>query len=149
MTVTRERVRRGGAKGLPRAHQALYDAIDAEGGFNDHIQASVSYGNTLFVLGTKQFLSIAPWDGEIVAVAMVNQADITSGPSLVDFDIEGGDSNPVAQLTTGDNAAGTADFELLDPPVPILQGEVVSAQSDGVATGSNAEVVVFVILRST
>lgn len=132
---------------MPRAMKALYDALGASGGFQDHIQTGVAYPNSLFTSGVDQYLAVAPWPGEIVAVAIVNQATITGGQSNVDFNIVGGASNPIATLDTGDNAVGTASFEIIDPPVPISLGGVVLAQSNGNSSG-NSTVMVFVVLRS-
>ena len=128
---------------------ALYDALDSLGGFSDHIQVSALYPVVLFVTGSDpQYLGVAPWDGEILGVALVNQRAITGSQSTVDFELVGGGANPFAQLNTGDNNRGSADTLTFSTPIPILAGEVILGQSDGNATG-NSEVMLFVSLRST
>ena len=148
MTSVRDIIREGGAKGLPRSMKAFYDALDSAGAFQDHIQVAVNYPSSVFTTGSDpQFLSVAPWDGEILGFALVNQSTITGSQSVVDFDIVGGASNPIAQLDTQGNTLGEIDTITFATPVPILQDQAIRGQSDGNAAGIST-VMLFVSMRS-
>ena len=148
MTSVRDIIREGGAKGLPRSMKAFYDALDSAGAFQDHTQVAINYPATIFTTGIDpQYLTIAPWDGEILGFALVNQSTITGSQSVVDFDIVGGGSNPIAQLDTQGGARGEIDSIVFATPVPISQSQIILGQSDGNATGLST-VMLFVTMRS-
>ncbi len=143
----RDIIRRGGAKGLPHSMQAFYDAIDAAGGFQDNIQTFVNYPADLFVQNNlPQFLAVAPWAGEVLFIALINQRAIAGGQSDVVFSIVAGAT--LGTLDTGDDAIGSADTLILDPPIAIATGEIVQALSNGSSSGQST-VMVAVGLRST
>lgn len=142
-------IRGGGSKGLPRAMHAFYESLleavpDPDAFLADYIQIAVLYPNALFVAGTPQYVSIAPWNGEIVHVGMVNQRLVTGGPSVVSFKVDGGTA--FATLNTGAGTVGLAIGADVDPPAEIDKGGLLSAESDGNGLGVS-EVLVFATLR--
>lgn len=131
----------GRGKGLRRSLAALFEALRS--GAAAFMQPSVYYPSDTFVDGTiPAFLTLCPFVGEVTAVAVVVTRAITSGPSDVVFDIGG---TTISTLAV-DGAAGSIFTEVFDPPLQIDLNELLSAQSDGVATGNSA-VTVFATVR--
>lgn len=147
-----EFIRAGSSKGMPRAMHAFYESleglIDDEGGFlADYIQIAVLYPGTPFTTPLPQYVAIAPWKGEITQLAIVNQRSITGGPSVVSFKIDGGAA--ISTLSTGAGVIGETDIDHAHDatPYPFLEGEVLTAEADGAATGLS-EIMVFATIRS-
>ena len=151
MSHFEEFIRQGSSKGMPRAMEAFYQSIanlipEEEAFLADYIQLAVNYPAAIFVTGTDaQYMAVAPWDGEITQLAIVNQRTITGGPAAVAFKINGGSA--IATLGTGAGTIGLVDSDLPATPYEIDQGEVLTAESDGNATGTS-EIMVFATLRS-
>lgn len=144
MATIREAVRAGGAKGLPRSLKRFYELL--ADGLVDYLQPGVFYPAAMFtVAATPQYLSLAPWDGEITSVAFVVARAITGGPSDVEYKIDGGSA--IATLSTGAGTQGLIVTEVFPTPIPFDEGELLTAESDGTPTG-NSEVTVFANVRS-
>lgn len=144
-------IRGGSAKGLPRSMQQFYESLiaavpDPADPLADYIQVAINYPADIFTTGTdEQYIAVAPWDGEITQLAIVNQRTITGGPAAVAFKIDGGSA--IATLSTGAGTKGLVDPDNPTTPYEINQGEVLTAESDGNATG-NSTIMVFATLRS-
>jgi hypothetical protein len=143
-------VKAGGSKGMPRAMAGFYETLAAvipEGSdfLADFIQIAVNYPSEIFTAGEPQYLSIAPWNGEIIQLAIVNQTTIVGGPSDITFKIQG--SAGAVHLNTGNGTRGLVAIITPDDPYLIEKNNVLFAKSDGQATGDSS-VMVFATLRS-
>ncbi len=148
--ATQDFIRGGGAKGYPRGMREFYENLaaavpDPADPLAQYLQPGVYYPSEMFtVAATPQYLSFAPFDAEITAVAFVVARAITGGPSDVDFTIDG---TPFHTLSTGAGTLGLAVSFVLPTPQALDAGEVLAAESDGTPTGNSA-VTVFATVRS-
>ncbi len=150
VTIDNSFIRGGGAKGYPRGMNTFYESLldvvpDPAAPLAQYLQPGVYYPSEMFtVVSTPQYLSFAPFDAEITAIAFAVARAITGGPSDVDFTIDG---TPFHTLSTGAGTLGLTVSFVLPTPQPLDAGELLAAESDGSPTGNSA-ITVFATVRS-